>query len=65
MLFRSRGIIEDYLNAEDLTEAEKKKWFAATDRFKSLRDQLAKKTVYRSRTYGIYVNYPEIRDCNY
>ena len=59
------GIIEDYLNAEDLTEAEKKKWFAATDRFKSLRDQLAKKTVYRSRTYGIYVNYPEIRDCNY
>lgn len=59
------GIIEDYLNAEDLTESEKKRWFGAIDRFKGLRDQLAKKTVYRSRTYGIYVNYPEIRDCYY
>lgn len=59
------GIIDDYLNTEDLSESEKKRWFASIDRFKGLRDQLTKKTVYRSKTYGIYVNYPEIKDCNY
>ena len=59
------GIMEDYLNSEDLDEKEKKRWFDTIDKFKSLRDKLSKTIVYKSKTYGIYVNYPDIKDCTY
>ncbi len=56
------GIIEDYLNSGDLDNREKDRWFKSADRFKELREKLAKSTTYKSKTFGIYVNYPEIRD---
>lgn len=59
------SIIEDYLNTEDLDEHEKKKWFQSIDRFRGLRDKLANATVYKSKTYGIYVNYPDIQPDRY
>lgn len=59
------GIIEDYLNSEDLDEKEKKRWFDTIDKFRSLREKLSKSIVYKTKTYGIYVNYPDIKDCNY
>ena len=59
------GIIEDYLNTEDLDEKEKKRWFDSINKFRDLRDKLSKSVVYKSKTYGIYVNYPEIKDCTY
>ena len=59
------GIIEDYMNSEDMDEKEKKRWFESIDRFRSLREKLSKTVTYKSKTYGIYVNYPEIKDCTY
>ena len=59
------GIMEDYLNSEDLDEKEKKRWWDTIDKFRDLREKLSKTTTYKSKTYGIYVNYPEIKDCNY
>lgn len=59
------GIIEDYLNSEDLDEKEKKHWFDTIDKFRNLREKLSKSIVYKTKTYGIYVNYPDIKDCNY
>lgn len=59
------GIMEDYLNSEDLDEKEKKRWWDTIERFKALRKKLADTTTYKSKTYGIYVNYPDIRDCTY
>lgn len=59
------GIMEDYLNTEDLDEKEKKRWWDTIDKFKALRKKLADSTTYRSKTYGIYVNYPDIKDCTY
>lgn len=59
------GIIEDYLNSEDLDEKEKKRWFDTIDKFRNLREKLSKSIVYKTKTYGIYVNYPDIKDCNY
>lgn len=54
--------IENYLNSGDLDNREKDRWFKSADRFKELREKLAKSTTYKSKTFGIYVNYPEIRD---
>ena len=59
------GIMEDYLNSEDMDEKEKKRWFDSIDRFRDLREKLSKTIVYKSKTYGIYVNYPDIKDCTY
>lgn len=59
------GIMEDYLNSEDIDDKERKKWFESIDRFKELREKLSKTVTYKSKTYGIYVNYPDIRADNY
>ena len=59
------GIIDDYLNTEELDEHEKKKWFNSQSKFEALREKLSKATVYKSKTYGIYINYPDIRPDNY
>ena len=47
------GIIEDYMNSEDMDEKEKKRWFESIDRFRSLREKLSKTVTYKSNTYGI------------
>ena len=57
--------MEDYLQSEDIDEKERKKWFDSIDRFKELREKLSKSVTYKSKTYGIYVNYPDIKPDNY
>lgn len=59
------SIMEDYLQSEDIDEKERKKWFDSIDRFKELREKLSKSVTYKSKTYGIYVNYPDIKPDNY
>ena len=59
------SIIEDYINDGDLDENEKKRWFKTLDNFRTLRDKLSKSIVYKSKTYGIYVNYPDIAGVSY
>lgn len=59
------AIIDDYIAAEKLDEGERDRWLDLIEKFQKVRDQLAKKTVYRAKYTGIYVNYPEIKKNNY
>lgn len=59
------SIMEDYLQSEDVDDKERKKWFDSIDRYKDLREKLSKSVTYKSKTYGIYVNYPDIKPDNY
>lgn len=59
------SIIDDYVNSEDLTADEAKRWGASLERFKKLRDNLSSTLVYRGKSYGLYVPYPEIKANNY
>ena len=57
------GIIDDFLDNDEIDDHERKKLFDLQSKFSSLRETLSKSVTYKSRTYGIYVNYPDIRDC--
>lgn len=57
------NLIEDYINSEDMTTAEVKRWTDSLDKFKRIRDELADSLVYKNKSYGIFVAYPDIRDC--
>lgn len=54
------AIIDDYVSTENLDEKEQKRWFDLMDKFRKLRDDLSKKTVYRNRSLGVLVQYPDI-----
>lgn len=56
------GIISEYLNDKNLTESQKKDLFDSLSRFQELRDKLSKTAVYKSKAFGIYVNYPDLDD---
>lgn len=51
------SIIDDYITSEDLSEAERKRWFNLYDKYVKLRDDMAKKSIYQNRT-RLYINYP-------
>ena len=54
------AIIDDYVSTERLEEREQKRWFDLMDKFQKLRDDLSKKAIYKNKTYGIFVQYPDI-----
>lgn len=59
------AIMDEYVSTEKLSEAERQRWFNTMDKFSKLRDELSKKTVYRTRDFSINVAYPEIKQDNY
>ena len=59
------SLIEDYINSEDMTPEEVKRWTNSMDKFKRLRDELSNTMVYKAKSYGIFVNYPDIKEDNY
>jgi len=59
------SLIEDFVNSEDLTSAEARRWNDSLDNFKRIREELANTMVYRNSNYGIFVKYPEIKEDNY
>ena len=59
------AIMDEYVATEKLSEAERQRWFNTMDKFAKLRDELSKKTVYRTRDFSINVSYPEIKENNY
>lgn len=54
------SIIDDYINTEKISPDDFKKWSKLLDKYKDLRDDLLKTTVYKGKQYGIFVNYPDI-----
>ena len=59
------AIIEEYRNSSDCDEYERDKWNQVLDKFLDLRDRLSKTTVYKNKSYGIFVQYPEIVENRY
>lgn len=59
------GLIDDYINSEDLSTQDVKRWTDTMDRFKRLRDELSSSLIYKNKSYGLYVAYPDIKENNY
>lgn len=60
------SIIEDYLATEKgIDDQDRKRWNQLYARFTALRDKLSKTTVYKVKSYGLYVNYPDIKPDRY
>ena len=54
------SIIDDYINTEKVSPDDFKKWSKLLEKYKDLRDDLLKTTVYKGKHYGVFVNYPDI-----
>ena len=59
------AIIDEYRNSKDCDSYEAERWNQVLDKFIELRDRLSKTTVYKNKTYGLFVNYPEIVENRY
>ena len=59
------SLIDDYVNSEDLSPNEAKRWNESLEKFKRIRDDLAQNLVYKGKSYGLFVQYPEIHPDNY
>ena len=59
------SILEEYINSPDITPTEAESWNKVIDKFKKLRDKLSDTVVYKNKTYGLFVNYPEIVENRY
>lgn len=51
------GIISDYLEEEDLSDAERKRWDRLYDKYDKLREEMVKKPIYSRKMYGLFVDY--------
>ena len=56
------SILNDYVSNEEMSEQERNKWFRVLDNYYKVRDELAKKKLYKFdyRAPVIQVNYPDI-----
>ena len=51
-------ILDDYLhNEEDLSDHDRERWEKLFDKYEKLRDELSKKTIYKNKQYGLFVDY--------
>lgn len=57
------NLIEDYIDSEDMSTAEVKRWSDTLDKFKRIREELSNSLVYKNKSYGVFVAYPDIKDC--
>lgn len=54
------AVIDDYINSERLSDAEKERWFDLMNKYRSLRDYLSKKQTYTSKSYELWVKTPAV-----
>lgn len=54
------GILDDYLQTEDLSEDERNKWSAIDVEYRALREELVKKKLSMRKNIGYYVDYDKI-----
>lgn len=59
------SIIEEYMNSVDCDEWEKDRWSDCLKKFTELREKLSNNVIYKNKTYGIFVAYPEIVENRY
>ena len=58
------SIIDECLH-EPLSDSDRKYWDRLLDKYKKLREKISNTHVYKNKSYGIFIKYPEIRDNNY
>lgn len=56
------GVIEDYIETEELNKQEDKRWNLLLEKYRKLRDILSNKALVKDNYSRIVVNYPVIRD---
>ena len=59
------SLIEDYVNSEDLSPTEAKRWNESLEKFKRIRDDLSSTLVYKGKSYGLFIPYLDIKPDNY
>lgn len=59
------SLVTDFIESEDLSSSEHKRWQDCLDRFTRLRTDLSNTMVYKSKDYGIFVAYPDIQQDRY
>lgn len=59
-LNNSIAIIDEYKNSTDCDDYELSKWNQLMDKFVQLRDKLSSSVIYKNKSYGIFVQYPDI-----
>ena len=58
------SIIDECLH-EPLSDSDRKYWDRLLDKYKKLREKISNTHVYKNKSYGIFIKYPEIRENNY
>ena len=58
------GIISDYLEEEELSEHERKRWDRLYEKYDKLRDEMTKKPIYSRKMYGLFVDYNALMNMN-
>lgn len=61
----SISIIDEYHSSTDCDDYEKEQWRKMLEKFTQLREKLVSSVVYKNKTYGLFVNYPEIVENRY
>lgn len=59
------GIIADYLENEELSDFERKRWEKLYDKYDKLREEMVKKPIYSRKMYGLFVDYNALMNMNY
>lgn len=59
------SVIENYKDSKDCDKQEFNEWISIMDKFIKLRETLSSATVYKNKSYGLFVNYPEIVEDRY
>ena len=54
------SILDDYIdNTPDISDYDKKKYEKLADKYRSLRDYLAKKKIINKKRYGVFIDYSQ------
>ena len=59
------AIIDEYRTSSDCDDYEKSRWDQAFAKFDALRERLSNSITYRTKNFGIYVDYPDIVENRY
>lgn len=55
------NILEDHVSSGNLNSNEKERWYDLINKYRTLREELSKKTTYDDKYYGLFVQLPNIK----
>lgn len=59
------SIIDEYLTKERMSESDRKRWDKLLYKYMNLREKISNNHTYKNRSYGIFIQYPDIKPNNY